>query len=267
MMNPTQIAKLSCTQCGGELNPDENQVFVTCPFCSSTVYIDKSQVVFHWYLRATLDENQAMAALARWMSGSSTIKDLDKKARVIEKKFQYFPLWFLRAKTERDSEKVFLQPAAATSVTELRNISLPAGDLQRYDPAIDSAAVLPSVPVEAARQWLMAENDTIKWEEMALVHVPIYIYKYVYQSKTYLAVVEAATGGVIANLFPAKAEAPYRAVGFLTGVFYLLLAALPLIGFSISQGTGTALSGAVIMLGLLAAPFLVALAVWVAAKI
>ena len=50
---------LTCAQCGGELHPDEGQIFLTCPFCSSTVYIDKRRVVFHWYLAPTLDEAKA----------------------------------------------------------------------------------------------------------------------------------------------------------------------------------------------------------------
>jgi hypothetical protein len=62
------VARTMC----GELHPDEGQIFLTCPYCGSTVYLDKSQVVFHWYLAPTLDETQARASLARWMSGSQT---------------------------------------------------------------------------------------------------------------------------------------------------------------------------------------------------
>ncbi len=39
-----EISRLQCTQCGGELHPDEGQLFVTCPFCNSTIYLDKSHV-------------------------------------------------------------------------------------------------------------------------------------------------------------------------------------------------------------------------------
>ena len=58
----------------------EGQVFVTCPFCSSTVYLDKSQVVFHWYLAPTLNESDAQGALRRWMAGNQTVKDLDQNS-------------------------------------------------------------------------------------------------------------------------------------------------------------------------------------------
>jgi hypothetical protein len=52
-----------CTHCGGELHPDQGQIFLTCPYCSSTVYLDKSQVVFHWYMAPTLDENLVGVAM------------------------------------------------------------------------------------------------------------------------------------------------------------------------------------------------------------
>ena len=73
---------LNCTQCGGELHPDEGQLFLVCPFCSSAVYLDKSRVVFHWYLAPTIDEGKAAAALRRWMAGNQTVKDLDEKAQI-----------------------------------------------------------------------------------------------------------------------------------------------------------------------------------------
>ncbi len=85
---------LNCTQCGGELHPDEGKIFLTCPYCSSTVYLDKSQVVFHWYLAPTLDEAKGRASLARWVSGNQTVKDLDKKSRLVGSSFEYFLLPF-----------------------------------------------------------------------------------------------------------------------------------------------------------------------------
>src|SRR5512134_242450 len=85
---------LLCTQCGGELHPDEGQIFITCPYCSSTVYLDKSRVVFHWYIAPTLDPDQARAALNRWMAGNQTVKDLDEKSQLTGQEFAYFPVWY-----------------------------------------------------------------------------------------------------------------------------------------------------------------------------
>ncbi len=270
--------RLNCSQCGGELHPDEGQVFLTCPYCSTTVYLDKSRVVFHWYVAPTLAEQQATAALYRWMSGSQTVKDLDKKARLVGHSFQYFPLWYFKWQ-EGKTEEIALQPAAATSISELSHLHLPAGDLKPYDSSLDSQAVAPTVPLEAALDWLKEQaaleaRDKAGSEkvgdikETAVVHVPLHFYQYIYNQQTYTAVVDAASGTVLANLFPPKAEMPYRVVGIVTALVYLCLATFPLVGMASGDESGIAIGLALCGgLGLLAAPALFAWAFWVASKI
>lgn len=261
MTTPSQATALACTQCGGELHPDEGQSLLTCPYCSATVYLDKSQVVFHWALTPTLDEQQALSALHRWMSGSQTVKDLDRKARVAAQTFQFFPLWYFKAAAEQ-GELTDLELAAASSVTELRTLNLPAGDLKPYDAATVSQAVEPNVPLETARAWLAQAHPGSQVRECALVHVPIHIFKYVYQNQSYTAVVEAATGRVLANLFPAKSEGPYQVVAGVTAAFYLFLALI----MAVASDSGLIL-GLVFLVGLAALPVLTAVAAWVASKV
>lgn len=260
--------KINCTQCGGELHPDEGQIFLTCPYCSSTVYLDKSQVVFHWYLAPTLDEAKARTSLARWMGGNQTVKDLDKKSRLIETGFQYFPMWYFKRRTPDGKEVVLLEPAAAISVSEMRKVSLPAGDLRKYDSSVDPQAVAPTVPLEAALQW-QAERGAPQQEmvEKFLVHLPIYLFKYVYQGRSYLAITEAGTGQVFANIFPAKAEMPYRTIGLLTALIFLCLATFPVIGALMGENELFVGLGLCFGLGLVTAPILFGIAVWIAAKI
>jgi DNA-directed RNA polymerase subunit RPC12/RpoP len=266
-MADSQATLLLCTQCGGELEPDQGQIFVTCPYCSATVYIDKSQVVFHWSIAPTLNPAQAEAALRRWMSGSSTIKDLDVKARVDGHAFSYFPLWYFRL-GDGSKEYVALEPAAATSVTELRHLALPAGDLSRYSSALDVEAEQPTVPLQTGLSWLRQEHPRGDVRESALVHIPIYIFKYTFRNHTYTAVVEAATGAVLANLYPAKDQAPYILAGCSTALVYLALAVLPLTGLIFFAEPGGLLGfGVAFVLGLIAAPFLFGFAAWVAAKV
>ncbi len=267
---------LTCSQCGGELHPDEGQVFLACPYCGATVYVDKSRVVFHWYVAPTLDEPQALAALYRWMSSSQTVKDLDKKARVEGQAFQFFPVWYIKWKDGK-GEVETLRPAAATSVTELSGLKLPAGDLKRYDHAIDAQAVPPTIPLDSALAWLretgssqtkISAGDRQAVQEAAIVHVPVYSYKYAFGGKTYTAIVDAASGGVLANLFPSKFETPYRIVGGVTALVYLCLALFGLVGMFSGGDTGSVtLLGICVGLGLLAAPILFAWAFWVASKI
>ncbi len=258
---------INCTQCGGELHPDEDQIFLTCPYCGSTVFLDKSQVVFHWSLAATLNDNDARGALARWMSGNQTVKDLDKKATLAGKSFEYFPVWYFKRR-QGTNETIILQPAAATSVSELQRLPLAAGDLEKYNPSLDSQARPPSVPLETAIQWL-SQRQVPSGEivERALVHIPLYTFKYGYQGKTYTAVVDGASGQVFANIFPAKAEAPYALIALLTAVIFLCLASAPVIG-AMTNGAGFAIGAGILLIGgLIAAPILIGLAAWIASKV
>ena len=260
---------ITCTQCGGELHPEQGQTFLTCPYCGATVYLDKSQVVFHWLLAPTLDEVKARGALARWMAGNQTVKDLDQKARVEAPSFEYFPLWLFKRRTRDGQEQILIEPAAATSVSEIRRLNVPAGDLRKYDPGLDAQARAPSVPLEAAMSWL-ADRQVPPEEvaERSLVHIPLYTFKYAYQGRPFTAIVEAGTGGVFANLYPAKAEAPYLLAGGLAALVFLCLATFPIIGALADNRAGFGIGLlACVGIGVLAAPALFALAAYVAAKI
>jgi DNA-directed RNA polymerase subunit RPC12/RpoP len=257
-----------CAQCGGTLHPDEGQLFLTCPYCGSAVYLDKSKVVFHWSLACTVTAEAAAASLRRWMAGNQTVKDLDHKSQVVSTTFQYFPLWYVKAKAQ-GRETVFLEPAAAISVSEIKSLDIPSGDLQKYDPALDAQAVPPSVPLPAMLTWLAGRgvaSNTVA--ETALVHVPIYIFKYQFAGKTYTAMVEGASGKVFANLFPPKAEAPYYLVAILAVAGFLLISSFPVIGYFSGQDIGVivGLLACLVCGGLWAIPVFVLAAV-VSAKV
>lgn len=267
----TQISgqEVHCTQCGGELHPDEGQIFLVCPYCSAAVYLDKSRVVFHWYVAPTLDEGKAQSALRRWMAGNQTVKDLDKKSVISESAFEYFPVWYFKGQQPDGREKILLAPAAPTSVSEITHIDLPAGDLRKYAADIDPQARSPNVPLETAQSWLEGKGvQTESLLEQALVHIPIYTFKYTYQGRSYAALVEAATGGVLANIYPAKSEAPYQLVGGAAALIFLCLATFPIAGYLSNGGTGAGLGlGVCTGVGFFLGLVLFGVAAWVAAKV
>ena len=156
----------------------------------------------------------------------------------------------------RAANRSDLQPAAATSVTELRRLPLTAGDLRKYEPALTAQSQEPTVPLQAALEW---EQQSAPGEviETALVHIPLYTFKYIYQNQPYTAVVEAGSGKTLANLYPAKAEAPYLLAGFITAIVFMCIATFPLIGGGIDRTVGPA-SGILACLGagIIAAPLL-----------
>jgi hypothetical protein len=203
------------------------------------------------------------------MAGNQTVKDLDEKSQVTGMTFEYFPLWYFKRRDGAGKESLFLEPGAATSVSELRRLNLPAGDLRKYDPDLDAQTHPPNVPLEAALQW-MTERQIPAREiaERALVHIPLYTFKYNYKGNSYTAVVEAATGSVYANIYPMKAETPYRLAGGLAAAVFLCLALFPIGGLLIDDVSGLGIGLlACTGMGLFAAAGLFGLAAWVAAKI
>lgn len=254
--------QLACTQCGGALQPAEGEIFLACPYCRATIYLDKSRVVFHWAITPTVNDQAAQANLRRWMAGNETVKDLDRKATLVGQTFQYFPLWHIKiAQAER--EVVCLEPATATAITEIKRLIIPAGDLNPYQSELDAQAISPDIPYQSVIQRLEERNiKSAAVREAALVHMPIYTFKYAFEGRNYTAVVDGASGQVFANIFPAKWEVPYLAVGILAFIGYFLANLLVPAGYLVG-GDGGALTGAAlcaIAYGLWAVPiFLIAL--------
>ncbi len=215
--------KIKCTQCGGEIEVGEGEVFLRCPFCSTAIYVDKKKVVFHYVLGSTLSMEDARKSLKRWMAGTETVKGLDEKARMVQEEFFYFPIWYFKVRKDGE-EKVFTQLAASTPIVDLKDIQIPAGDLKFFDPSKYEGQTLkePEVIYTAAVEWLakagVAPENVI---ETALVHVPIFHMKYEYAGQTYASVVEGSSGKVLSSIYPAKAEAPYYLLAALAVLLFL----------------------------------------------
>jgi hypothetical protein len=164
---------------------------------------------------------------------------------------------------------VYLEPAAATSISEIKSLTIPAGDLQKYDAALDAEATAPTVPFPAMLKWLGGRGVPAEAvTEAALVHLPVYIFKYTFNTGTYTAMVEGASGRVFANLFPAKAEAPYLLVGAVATAGFLCISTFPIAGFFIDESAGLGLGLlACVAAGAVFAVPVFALAAWVSAKV
>lgn len=257
---PTQLL---CQQCGGVLAVEQGTQFVTCEFCQTTNYVDKSGAVLHYLVRDTVGEGEAVAALRRWMAGNDTVKDLDKKAQIGAPQFQLFPMWLVRAQ-QGQAEKVVLEPAAALSVIELTEITIPAADLELYDHAMDGIAIEPTVPLETVRRWLAEDKGIAAGaiRETSLVHLPIFVCKYSFQNREYTAVVDAAAGKVFATVFPSKWEVPYRTLGCVSFALYFLAALIPLGGILGGSGiTAVAILIYCVVAAVLAIPIFAAAAI------
>lgn len=229
-------SKIVCPQCAGENDIPPDGRFLECQFCGSAIYIDKSKVVNRFVIASNFSEEQAEGNLRRWMAGNFQVKDLDKLSVISAKHFYYFPLWYFKTNVS-GADKIYLQPATSTSVSEIKNAQIPAGSMKPYNKKEFDANqfVNPDVLYDSARNWL--EQTGVSKESIAessLVHVPFYQFYYTFGGKQYTAMVEASSGMVYANIWPAKSEVPFRMLFGLSIVTFLAVSILSFaIGFAI----------------------------------
>ncbi|MCD4783817.1 MAG: hypothetical protein K8T10_08340 [Candidatus Eremiobacteraeota bacterium] len=213
--------EIKCTQCSAGITYKEGDKFVQCNFCEASLYIDRSRLLFHYWIKPTLDMPGAHLNLRRWMAGNETMGGLDVKAKTVEESFFFFPLWRFVIRRMGEDETL-IEPAVSTPITEIRHLEIPAGMLNFYKPSRveNPEAFLPlEVSYESAMKWLEErEIDTRLVTQASIVHIPLYRFTYEYDEYLYSAVVEAATGKVLANVYPGKKEAPFLLVTAGTGL-------------------------------------------------
>jgi len=261
--------EILCQQCTAVLPVEQGAKITVCEFCGTANAVDKSQAVLHYVVRETVREPDAAAALRRWMGGNDTVKELDKKATIGQAAYQLWPMWLVR--TEREgAEKVILKPGAAISVLELSQMTIPAADLEPFDYTLTAEAIEPTVPLNAVKKWLAADQQIAAGaiKEISLVHLPVYVFDYSFQGRTYTAVVDAATGRVFADLYPSKQEVPYLAIGSLGCALYFCAALIPAVAYATGGATGFGLGLLIYLLAAVAVAIpIFGAAAYVSAKI
>ncbi|MBS1519326.1 MAG: hypothetical protein JSS91_14680 [Bacteroidetes bacterium] len=273
-MSELGSSKIICPQCGGENTIQADEKFLQCEYCGSSIYLDKRKVVNHFVVHSNFDREQAEGNLRRWMAGNFHVKDLDKLAQISQVSFYYFPLWYFKTKDDR-GDRIYLQPAHSTSVSEIKNLKIPAGNLKPFikEDFKDENFVEADVLYESAKSWLSqsgvnAESIT----ESNLVHVPFYHFYYNYKGQQYSALVEASSGMVYANIWPAKSEMPFR---LLFAAAIVIFAVASIISFAVSFMISPKLSNETVLIGEfikifvygIAAVPLIAAAYWIVKKV
>ena len=229
-----------CPQCAGENQVPIDDKFTECVYCGSAIYIDKSKVVSHFVITPNFKQQDAEGNLRRWMAGNFHVKDLDKLAQITQVSFYYFPMWYFKT-NEAAGDVIYLQPATSTSISEIKKINIPAGNLKVYNKKEfdESQFMPPDVLFDSAQSWLTQQGvnmDTIALSN--LVHIPFYQFYYVYEGQQYSALVEASSGMVYANMWPAKKETPFRLM-FAASIIAFVVVSLIALGIgSVAHGRG-----------------------------
>ncbi|TRZ66292.1 hypothetical protein D4R20_00765 [bacterium] len=216
--------KIICPQCAGENEIQTDDKFVTCSFCGSAIFVDKSKIVNHYVVVPNFNKEQAEGNLRRWMAGNFQSKNLDRDSKISAEYFYYFPLWYFKTQ-EGAGDKIYLQPAYSTSVSEIKNIQIPAGNLKPFNAKeVDiKEFISPDVLYDSAKAWL--EQSGVNSESVSesnLVHIPFFQFYYNYKGSQYTAMVEASSGKVYANHWPAKSEIPFKLLFALSIITFIV---------------------------------------------
>jgi len=213
---------VSCTQCGASIEPRADERLLVCPFCSTALVLDGSATLFHEKMLPTIAAEQVPAHLRRFLGGSATVADLDRRARLEDPQLEYFPFWAFTI-SEAGRERVVLEPAAPSSLQGLQGLELPAGTtrpMSDNDPS-GVPVIEPEVPAETARGWLQARfGDGVAVRKTVLYHLPLYRTPYSWQGRTYQAAVDAISGKVFPADFPSKAESPFVLVAVVALIIF-----------------------------------------------
>jgi hypothetical protein len=207
---------VACTQCGASITVQADARLLECPYCSTALVVDGSETLFHEVMVATIKPSDTGSHLRRFLGGRDTVANLDREARLEEPVLEYFPFWAFTIPASQ-GDQVVLEPAAPSSLQGLQGITLPAASLEPMNPDSlgDVTVNQPEVPLETAKEWLIAKHGDVPIRKTVLYHLPLYRASYSWRGTTYRAAVDGISGKVFPADFPAKAEAPYVLVALL----------------------------------------------------
>ena len=212
---------VACTQCGASIEPRAGERLLECPYCDTALVVDGGATLIHEVMVPTVSEEQVPSHLRRFLGGTSTVADLDKKARLGKASLQYFPFWAFTI-AGGEGEQVVLEPAAPSSLQGLQGLELPAGSTRpmRREALGEVPVVEPEVPLETARDWLLSRHGAVEVRQTVLFHLPMFQTPYSWSGRTYQAAVDGVSGKVFPADFPAKAEKPYIGVAALALIVF-----------------------------------------------
>lgn len=211
---------VACSQCGAKITIEDGKRFITCPFCRSSLLVEKDRTFECFYLEHRRNDIWARAFLLSQLKDAG-ITD-EPKGLTIE--FSYFPIWHI---THSDGVS-FAQPAAHTAHTEISSFRIPAGDLIYYDREKDDLGETaePTIPPEAATHWTKGDRDQIDGlTRLWLVYLPIYFFSFTIDGVRHKASIIGDSTRIYSDAVKefSKEKSNYRPLVFFTLTFLVCL--------------------------------------------
>ncbi|MDD4128070.1 MAG: hypothetical protein PHV39_10405, partial [Methanomicrobium sp.] len=203
------MSSFACPKCGAQVNVGTGIHFINCKYCGTTVFVDRSGVMFYYVLPFFIDNEKAKGIFRRWTANPQADKELESKAKVTGIEKQYFPVYQFR-RDLNGKEIYYIKPAKGTVLPGMNTLVIPAGDIKIFDESFkpgDAAVLDVDFGMDA---YLNDLEGTGK--EQALVYFPIYEFSYEFNGQAYKAVIDGSSGKVYSSSFPNRSSVPYGLV-------------------------------------------------------
>ena len=203
---------IRCASCSAEIALVRDEEFLVCPFCHSSLYLDRAHAFKTWTLKPAVSATGAVDRLAQELARREIPPVPTTRSEAI-----LAPFWGIRGEAMQETVPAF-SPVPAL----LQGYRLPSADALNFDESQTGAfAVLPC-----------SESSSSKWEgredisSFTLYQVPFYRLAFGAGAVSYSAWVDAVSGKVYMDQAPPpRSEAiSSRFLGILFGLFALFTA-------------------------------------------
>lgn len=175
--------EVRCANCGARIPLQRDDALLRCPFCDSTLYLDRAHTFVRLLLPPLLNEAQARRRFAEEL----TRKEIPEQ-KVLEAKGLLLPFW-----GRRGGESVRAEAAFAPLPVALVEYELPSA----------GATVSPDEPPPGFARLPCSENSAARWEKeqgqgagLVLYEAPVFHVAYGSAQKPFEAYVDAISGAV-----------------------------------------------------------------------
>ncbi len=215
--------KIRCANCSAQIGLERDDAFFVCPYCASSLYLDRAHTFKSFLLPPAITETGARDQLAHELATREIPPTPVKGVQKI-----LLPYWGVRGEALQETI-----PAYSPEYTALQSFRLPAAGAVFYQNGL--AADFEPVPC--------SERSSARWEErpdvssFALYRVPFY--KIIYGSGTvaYTAWIDGVGGRTFADVTPPAVSTAItsRFLKLVVALFLVFVAEAALVpGFGLS---------------------------------
>lgn len=180
--------KIRCANCGAEIAVERDDAFLVCPFCNSSLYLDRAHTFKNLLLTAGLQEASARDLLQKELA----LREIPPApARKVERVL--LPYWGVRGESLQET-----MPAYSPAPAVLQGYRLPSAGAVFYEEGLAGGFEPVACSEAASSRWEGREDVS----SFALYRVPFYKISFGGGARAYTAWVEAVAGKVFMDDAP-----------------------------------------------------------------